>query len=215
MAVIPISMRGFAEVSSAAPNRKLATLKRYRSPKSGESVGRSNYYVNALSLIKRHHKGDSAYVTSSIQKLFAEATAESVPRTRTKLLSNYRAITDYLNHFGTRDITIKPGKRLYYIFDDLVISAQPDLVVEENHSLVLIKLNLSKSDLEGGVCAMQLHVLYEAARAKGLPVAPMSVECLQTSSGTRTVGPQRGFPSKETLNAQCRAFLTLYQAHSD
>jgi integrase len=91
MANVQISVRGFAEVSAAAPERKQTTLNRYRAPNSAESVGRSNYYVKALSLIKRHHRGDSAFVASAIQSLFDEGMAESDPRKRTKLLSNHRA----------------------------------------------------------------------------------------------------------------------------
>ena len=209
MANIRISVRGFAEVSAAAPERKQTTLNRYRSPNSAESVGRSNYYVKALSLIKHHHKGDSAFVASAIRGLLDEGMAEVDPRKKTKLLSNHRAITDYLKNFGTRKLTIKPGKFLYYMFENLVVSAQPDLVADENGRLLLIKLNLSKKDFPGGVSATLLQVLYEAALSKGLAVKPTGVELLQTSSGTRTAGPLRGFPSKNSLDAACHEFLVL------
>ncbi len=99
---------------------------------------------------------------------------------------------------------------MYYIFENLIISAQPDIVGEaEDGELVLIKLNLSKKDLAGGVCATLLHILYESARAKGIPVKSSGVECLQTSSGYRTVGPKRGFPAKQNLDAECKAILAL------
>ncbi len=39
------------------------------------------------------------YVQSALSKLLDEAKTELVPRARTKLLSNYRATTDYLKHF--------------------------------------------------------------------------------------------------------------------
>lgn len=208
MELVKLSMRGFAEVSSAAPNRKQSTLKRYRSPNSGESVGRSNYYVKALSLIKRHHRGES--ISSDLAKLLEAANADPIPRSRTKLLSNYRAVTDYLTHFGNRKLKITTGKQLYYVFDGLVISAQPDIVAEsDNGELVLIKMNLSKKDFGGGVSGTVLHVLYESAKSKGLPVHSWCVECLQTTSGSRTVGPKTGFPSKQVLNAECKAILGL------
>lgn len=209
MGPLKLSMRGFAEISSAEPVRKQAKLKKYKSPRSAEGVGRSNYYVKALSLIKRHHKGDSAYVASSIQKLLAEAAAETVPRKRAKLLSNHRAITNYLEHFGGRNLIVKPGKQLYYTFKNLVVSAQPDLVAEENGSLILIKINLTKEEFPGGMSATLLHVLYEAAKAKGLPIESRGVECLQASSGSRTVGPKKGFPDKQVLDAKCQEILDL------
>lgn len=209
MELVKLSMRGFAEVSSAAPNKKQSTLKRFSSPKSGESVGRSNYYVKALSLIRRHHKGES--IASDLAKLLVAANADPIPRSRTKLYSNYRAATDYVTHFGNRKLKIKTGKQLYYTFDKLVISAQPDIVAEgEGGQLVLIKLNLSKKDFAGGVSATVLHVLYESAKTKGLPVQSWGVECLETTSGSRTVGPRTGFPSKQALNAECKAILALF-----
>jgi hypothetical protein len=210
MAAAKLSMRGFAEVACAAPARKKATLEKYKSPTSGASVGRSNYYIRALSLIKQHHKGASTHVTSSIRKLLSEAKAEPDPRKRTKLLSNQRAVVDYLKHFGARDLTIKPGKQLYYAFENLVVSAQPDLVAEEDGNLLLIKLNLGKKDFSGGLPAMLLHLLYEAAQMKGLPVKPTGVECLQTSSGSKIAGPKKGFSDKQALNAQCQAILALW-----
>jgi hypothetical protein len=209
MKTVKISMRGFAEVASAPPNRKKAVFERYRSPKSGESVGRSNYYVKALSLIKRHHRGDVADVKSAIRSLHADALAEADPRKKTKLLSNHRAIIDYLERFGHRNLEIKQGRRMYFVFEDLIVSAQPDIVAEENGNLILIKLNLGKKDLPGGVAATLLHVLYEAAKAKGLPVRSDGVECLQTSSGSKTVGPKTNFPNKDALKAKCRELLLL------
>jgi hypothetical protein len=101
-----------------------------------------------------------------------------------------------------------PAFRLY-IFENLIVSAQPDLVAEENDELLLIKLNLGKKDFAGGVGATLLHILHEAAQAKGLPVKTWCVECLQSTSGTRTVGPKTGFPSKQALNAECKAILDL------
>jgi hypothetical protein len=205
-----ISMRGLAEVANAAPSRKLSKLKKYRFPQSEESIGRSNYYTKALSAIRRHHHGESGRVSSILQDLLANAKAEKSSLRRARLLNNHRAITDYLKNFGARALVIRPGKSLYYVYKDLVVSAQPDLVAEENGKLLLIKLNLSKEDLTGGVCATLLHVLYEAAKSQGLPINPTCVECLQAVSGSRTTGPKSGFPDKKVLNSACQELLTLW-----
>jgi hypothetical protein len=210
MEPIKISMRGLAEVASAKPGRKKAVLKRFKFPESAESVGRSNYYVKALSAIKRHHKGES--VATIMSDLLSEAATETDPRKKAKLLNNYRAITDYLRIFGTRQLEIKPGKKLYYTSKDVLINAHPDLVAEENGNLVLVKLNLGKEDFGGGVCALLLHVLYEAAQIQGLAIPPSGVECLQTSSGSRIVGPKRGFPPKSTIDAACRELSSIWSA---
>jgi hypothetical protein len=150
MAPKNISMRGLAEVASAKPSRKYSKLKQYRFPESEESKGRSNYYVKALSAIKRYHRGQSGFVNSVLKSLVVGAASETDPRKRAKLLNNHRAITDYLKAFGSRPLVMMPGKKLHYVYKDLVVSAHPDLVAEENGSLVLIKLNLGKDDFAGG-----------------------------------------------------------------
>jgi hypothetical protein len=212
MASIKLSMRGFAEISCAKPSQKRSKLKQYKFPDSEDSVGRSNYYVKALSAIKRHHKGQSSNVNSVLQNLMIEAATETDPRKKAKLLNNRRAIIDYLQTFGRRQLTIKPGKSLHYVFKDVLISAHPDLVAEENGSLVLIKLNLGKNDFGGGVCAFLLHVLYKAAHDQGLPIKPSCVECLQTCSGTRVVGPRNGFPSDSVLKSACQEIANIWAA---
>ncbi|MGA3134821.1 MAG: hypothetical protein ABSC88_02405 [Terracidiphilus sp.] len=80
MATFKISMRGLAEVASAKPSRKQSKLKQYKFPESEESKGRSNYYVKALSAIKRHHRGQSDFVNSVLHSLMIEAATETDPR---------------------------------------------------------------------------------------------------------------------------------------
>jgi len=57
-----------------------------------------------------------------------------------------------------------------------------------------------------------LHVLYESAKLKGLEIDSTSVECLQTSSGSRITGPKTGFPNKSALNSACKELLEIWPA---
>ena len=209
---VKISVRGFAEVSSAEPKRKQSALRKYQFPESEESVGRSNYYAKALSGIRHHHRGEHGFVESLLQNLLDDAASEADNLRRAKLLHNHRALTDYLEHFGNRVLTIKPGKQLCYPYKNLVVSARPDLVAEEGGKLLLIKLNLSNKDFKGGVNAMLLHMLYVASQLNGLEVAPTGVECLQVSSGSAAKGPKSGFPPRKVLDNACQELLDLWAA---
>jgi len=209
---IQISMRGLAEVSATDPKRKVTVLKKFKFNKSDESVGRSNYYVKALSAIKRHHKGDHAYVTKLLGDLVSEALVETDSRKRAKLLNNHRAISDYLKNFGSRNLTVCHGKRLYFTAQNVVVSAQPDLVAEENGQLKLFKLNLGKDDYAGGVNSILLHTLHEAANIAGLAIMPKDVECLEVASGSRIVGPKTGFPPKKFLEGACAELAAIWAA---
>lgn len=210
MTSVQISMRGFAEVSSAAFDRKRTTLKKFKFPKAEDSVGRSNYYIKALSAIKRHHKGQTAQVRSTLRRLAEESAIEPDTRKRAKLLNNRRAITEYLDKFGDRTLEIKKGKRLYYTHNDVVVSAHPDLIAEENGRLILIKLNLCKSPFSGGVISVLLHVLFEAAKRSGLDLNPVQVECLQICDGSLISGPRNGFPSSNALDAACSELQAIW-----
>jgi hypothetical protein len=212
MEPITISMRGLAEVACAKPSQKQSKLKRFKFPESEESVGRSNYYVWAISAIKRHHRGEAEFVDKMLHGLREQAATESDSRKRAKLLANHRAITDYLKYFGDRALEIRPGARLYFNYRNLIVNAHPDLVAEEKGRLLLIKLNCCKEDFAGGVTSTLLHLLYESARQKGLEIDSTSVECLQTSSGSRITGPRSGFPSKSALNSACSELLELWPA---
>jgi hypothetical protein len=212
MEPITISMRGLAEVACAKPSQKQSKLKRFKFPESEESVGRSNYYVWALSAIKRHHRGEAEFVDDMLHGLHEQAASENDSRKRAKLLANHRAITDYLKHFGDRSLQIQPGTRLYFNYQNLIVNAHPDLVAEEKDRLLLIKLNCCKEDFAGGVTSTLLHVLYESAKLKGLEIDSTSVECLQTSSGSRITGPKTGFPNKSALNSACKELLEIWPA---
>lgn len=210
--IVKMPMKGFAEIAAAKPSSKAGKLRKYKYPKSGGSIGRSNYYVRAIAAIKHHHKGHFAMVKATLQELAAEIAVEQDQRKRTQAMHNHRAITEYLKAFGTRKLTVVQGKRLSYVHKNLVVSAYPDLVAQEEGNLLLIKLHFCKDDLPGGVCPIMLHILYEAAQVQGLPVKSNGVECVQTSSGTKVTGPKNGFPSKAVLNAACEEVLTLWPA---
>jgi hypothetical protein len=212
MGPITISMRGLAEVACAKPSQKQSKLKRFKFPESEESVGRSNYYVWALSAIKRHHRGEAEFIDEMLHGLHEQAASESNLRKRAKLLANHRAITDYLKHFGRRPLEIRPGARLYFNYQNLIVNAHPDLVAAEKGRLLLIKLNCCKEDFTGGVISTLLHVLYESAKLKGLEIDSTSVECLQTSSGSRITGPKTGFPDKSALHSACEELLEIWPA---
>ncbi len=205
--MIPISMRGFAEVCAAPDNRKVAKLKSYKFKKSGESKGRSNYYVKALSAIRHHHHGDHDKFEQIVRELTAASETESDKKKRTKAASNLRALTDYMRHFGSRKLSIKPGKRLYYSCRQLLVSAQPDFFAEEAGRPLLIKLNLTTKDFSGGVTGLMLHVLHQAASVKGLAA---SVECLQVATGTRTSQPKSGFGPVSILERRVDELLALW-----
>ena len=131
-------------------------------PRIEESVGRSNYYIWALSAIKHHHRGDTEFVDETLHRLHEEAVTESDPRRRAKLRGNHRAITDYLNHFG--DLNSDPARHpLVLQLSQPHRERSPRLGGEEGPASSH-QAELLQGRSAGGVTATLLHVLYESAR---------------------------------------------------
>jgi len=203
-------MRGFAEVSAAPAKSKISRLRQYKFPESDASKGRSNYYVKALAAIRHHHHANKSEVQKIIDELTVTASDNSNARRKAKAANNLRAINDYLKHFSKRQLKPLPGKRLYFIHKNLRVSAQADLCALDNGELRLIKFNFGKKDHAGAVVAIMLHVLYEAATVKGIKLLPDQVECIQTSSGSRIVGPRKGFGAVKALNGMADELIILW-----
>jgi hypothetical protein len=208
--MIPISMRGFAEVSAAPTKSKLSRLKKYKYPDSDESKGRSNYYVKALAAIRHHHHSNKSELQDILDDLVIAASDKSNKRRQSKALNNLRAINDYLKHFSYRHLKPLRGKRLYFFHKQLKVSAQPDLYAEESGKLRLIKFNFGRKDHGGAVVAIMLHVLYEAAIINGLKLPPNQVECIQTSSGSNISGPKGGFGPAKNLTVMADELIALW-----
>lgn len=211
--MIKISMRGAAEVAAAAPSRKVATLKKYKQTDSGETKGRSNYYISALSFVTSYHKQGNhpsaltAYL-AAMQKKLAEKPND--PRWRAKVLNNMRAAEQYIQHFGQRKFTVCEGKKLAYTHNGVVVSARPDLVIEENGERLLIKLNLGRIEHSSQMAAIQLHFMFTAANAAGLEIGPQQVVYIQPVEGFEHRGPASGFPPDKRLASICSEIEGLW-----
>lgn len=62
--------------------------------------------------------------------------------------------------------------------------------------LVLIKLNATAKAHDGGMVALLLHALYEAALLQQLRIESRNVEYLDLPSGSSIRGPAQGFGSR-------------------
>lgn len=213
--MIKISMRGAAEITLAAPARKSAALRKYKQNDSGEARGRSNYYILALTFIKQlHNEGNPPGLLASFLGDMQNRIAEKPKDTRwkAKVLNNMRAAEQYIEHFGQRKFAIRPGKKLAYTHGGVLISARPDLVIEENGKILLIKLNLSKKSHSDLMADIQLHLMYAAANAVGLEITSRQVAYIQPVQGSELRGPSKGFPAVTRLSLICKDLEDIWNS---
>jgi hypothetical protein len=213
--MIKVSMRGAAEVALAAPSRKSTALRKYKQTDSGEARGRSNYYIWALTFIRQFHReGNPAGLLASflgdLQNRIAEKPKDT--RWKAKILNNMRAAEQYSLHFGPRKFTIRPGKKLAYAHGNVLVSARPDLVVEENGKILLIKLNLSKKPHSDLMADIQLHLMHAAATAVGLDLTSKQVAYIQPVRGSEQRGPSKGFPPVTRLSQICEDLENIWNS---
>ena len=68
----------------------------------------------------------------------------TTPQARASLRNNLRAIRSYINVYGHRKRTTVPRPRIYYTHGFVRLSASPDIALQEDGRLKLVKLGVTK-----------------------------------------------------------------------
>lgn len=168
MKTIPISAKGFAEFVLAGPSKKATIVRNILKPKSKEAQVIVLYYARAIRIIRLYHtKGnDREYLKHEIHGLEKRLEAATTPQARASLRNNLRAIRSYMDIYGHRKRKIVPRPRIYYTHGNVRLSASPDLAVEEDGRLKLVKLGITKGGDNPEVVRIMLRVMYQAANAE-------------------------------------------------
>lgn len=178
---IKVAATGVAEFVSATPARRRSILRPYKNKKSGEAVGRGNYYQKALNAIRKFHKNnnDAGIINDSIAALALRAKEAGIDKREvTKCKHNIRVLEAYLKHFRQKPFKVVPGKKLIYTIGSLTITCSPELSVECNGERLLIKLYFSQKKPLPLQIPVLLHLFREAAATVGLEVKPQNILCL-------------------------------------
>lgn len=132
-----------------SPNRSVASLLRpYKFNKRGEGAGRSGYYRFALNAIRRYHHngGEPKILDDAISELRHRAEEAKETRDRVKYEKNIVAVELYRRVYRNRKFKVLPNHRIAYRLGGVVITAQPDLWVEEDGTQVLLKVGMSRKN---------------------------------------------------------------------
>jgi hypothetical protein len=176
MKIIPISAKGFAEFVLAGPSKKATIVRNILRPQSKEAQVIVRYYARAIRIIRLYHANgnDREYLKREVHALEKQLEAATTPQARAALKNNLRAIRSYMDIYGHRKRTIMPRPRIYYTHGTVRLSASPDLAVEEEGRLKLVKLGVTKDGDNPEVVRIMLRVMYQAAII-GYQVLPRDV----------------------------------------
>jgi len=181
--LIKIGVSGFAECATSNPKSLPNKLRPYKFKSKGEGAGRSGYYQFALNTIRLYHKSerDPKIFEKAINELLAKSQTEPDKLRRIKYKSNAAAIVAYHKIYGNRRFKVLPNHRLRYRIGSIVVTAQPDLWVEEDGTQVLIKVGVNKK--KAMRIDVLLYVMRKAAIATGYRVRARNVVYLDVTNG--------------------------------
>jgi|SRR5579872_1007765 len=186
MKTIPLSAKGFAEFVLTGPSKKASIVRNILKPKSPEAQVIVRYYARAIRIIRLYHirGNDREYLKKEIHVLEKKLEAATTNQARAGLRNNLRAIRSYMDIYGKRKRNIVPRPRIYYTHGNVRLSASPDLAVEEDGRLKLVKLGTTKKGANPELIRIMLRVIYQAANAE-YEVQPHDVVYFDVTNAVR------------------------------
>jgi len=186
---IPISAKAFAQFIVGGPSKKSTIVRNILKPKSKEAVAITHYYSEAISVIRIFHAKENSrsYLREAREKLGEKVEKAPNAQVRAKARNNLRAIDAYMGVYGSRKRKILPRPRIYYRSGHVRISASPDLAVQEDGRLRLVKLGVKKEGDNPEVIRIMLRVIYQAGQPS-LKIEPHDVVYFDITDGARIRG---------------------------
>lgn len=184
---IRVSMTCLADFVTKPGRSAESRLRPFKFSKRGEGFARSSYYQMALRTIRAYHSqgNDPVVLEQALQEMRASGTNASDDREHKKFQHNAHAIEAYKRLYGKRKFKILPNRRLQYPIGGIIVTAQPDLWVEEEGSQVLIKIGMAKHN--ASYIDLVLSLLRKAAISGGLKIRAKNFVYLNVSSGQEMI----------------------------
>lgn len=199
-----ISVKQLADFMLASSSRQRSIVRDAKYPKlrDGKPKPQIVRYSEARSAIREYHESgrDISVLLTAVEKLIKKK-AEHPEKDGARIDDNIRAIKAYISHFQNNNFTILNTPRPVYIFDQMLVSATPDLYVEESGIRKLIKLDFSERKPNGDAIAILLKVMFEAASREELAVKPKDVVYLDVSRREQHIGAKLNKKLKKDIDA--------------
>ena len=204
MKTIRISAKGFAEFVLAGPSKKARIVRNILKPKSKEAQAIVLYYAKAIRIIRLYHAKDNdrEYLTREIRALEKKLESATTPQAKASLRNNLRAIRSYMDIYGQRKRITVPRPRIYYTHGSVRLSASPDIAIQEDGRLKLVKLGVTKDGDNPEVIRIMLRVIYQAASIR-YQVEPRDVVYFDIANAARLRGSREDSDLASTIDNGC------------
>ena len=177
-----------AEFVSSSGRSAESLLRPYKFNKRGEGFARSSYYQYAITAIRGYHTNgnDRKYFETGLLELRKRADTTDKKWERVKLEKNISAIEAYEKVYKDRNFRVMPNHRIGYRIGRVIVTAQPDIWVQENGTEVLLKIGIARK--KPSYVDVLLTVIRKAAVSSGYRrVRAKNVVYLNISTGKEMV----------------------------
>jgi hypothetical protein len=181
--VVRVSMSCLADYVASGGRSAESRLRPFKFPKRGEGLVRVSYYQPALSTIRAYHLAGNApaIIARALLEMRALEDHSRKPGERAKLKNNISALEAYRKIYGNRKFKVLKNRRLEYEIGGIVITARPDLWVEEHGTQVLLKIGLARH--KRSHIDMVLALLRKAAASSKHRIRVRNIVYLNVASG--------------------------------
>jgi hypothetical protein len=199
-----ISVKQLADFMLASPARQRSLVRDAKFPKlkDGKPKPQIVRYSEARAAIRDYHESgnDIAVLLAAVARL-AQKKSLHPEKNAARIDDNIRAITTYMKHFSDHPFTVLTTPRPKYKFQQIEVSATPDLYVEEGGTRKLIKLDFNQDKPKDGAIDIILKVMHEAGSLDQLLVKPQDVVYLDVSRNARYSGAKLNKRLKKDIDA--------------
>jgi predicted adenine nucleotide alpha hydrolase (AANH) superfamily ATPase len=211
---VKISARAIAQFIVGGPTKKQTIVRNVRQPQSVAAKAMSHYYSPAVNVIRIYHErnNDKKYMTQQIKLLEKEYRSAKNPWALAKFKHNLRCINEYLDRFGDYSMVIMPRPRIAYLRDNVRVSASPDLAIESNGEVILVRLGTSKKKENAQIIEIILRITFEAAKKRFEKIAPKNVLYLDLTSSGHQLGASEDPDLMKTIDRACAQVAQLCAA---
>lgn len=182
-----VSVSCLADFLSSGSRATQSLLRPYKFNKRGEGFARSSYYRACITAVRSYHASDNDPKVFQLALLDLRKRADTTQKAweRVKCEKNIHAIDAYQRIYKDRHFRVIPNHRLTYRVGKIVVTAQPDLWVEENGTQVLLKIGIARK--KSSYVDIMLTVIRKAAISSGYRVRARNVVYLNVTTGKEMV----------------------------
>jgi hypothetical protein len=212
--MIKVSMKAFAGFMQKSSSSRRTFVKNLKYPKQENRIP-ILYYQKALSAIKAYHSKQHpvSFLENQITALYKLANSAEKKGQKTLFLNNARVLENYLELYANRkyEIISIPGQ-LSVFYNNVRISAKPDLYLKEKNKDKMIKLDFTMFEPDEEEASIITHLMFDAQEQMGLHISPKNIIYAHLMHGHEYTLIKPSKKMKDEIMTACKEMNEIWDA---